>query len=74
MTLRRASAATFHGPRGKVVDEEGAGLKSKQTKEFSEQGKVKWNVYGEYARTSNLGAVAIYMVMLLGAQTAQVGE
>ncbi|KAF2490569.1 multidrug resistance-associated protein 1 [Lophium mytilinum] len=73
MTLRRASTATFHGPRGKLTDEEGAGLKSKQTKEFSEQGKVKWNVYGEYAKTSNLVAVAIYAVMLIGAQTAQIG-
>lgn len=74
LTLRRASTASFRGPRGKVTDEEaGDNLKSKQTKEFSEQGKVKWNVYAEYAKTSNLGAVAIYLVMLLGAQTAQIG-
>ena len=73
MTLRRASSISFHGPRGKVVDEEGAGIKSKQTKEFSEQGKVKWNVYGEYAKTSNLYAVAIYLACLLTVQTAQVG-
>lgn len=73
VTLRRASAASFRGPRGKVTDEEGAGLKSKQTKEFSEQGKVKWNVYGEYAKTSNLIAVMIYLLMLSGAQTTQIG-
>ena len=73
LTLRRASTASFKGPRGKMTDEEGNGTKSQQTKEFSEQGKVKWNVYGEYAKTSNLVAVAIYMIMLLGAQTAQVG-
>ena len=72
-TLRRASTISFKGPRGKVVDEEGAGIKSKQSKEFSEQGKVKWNVYGEYARTSNLIAVAIYLISLLAAQTAQIG-
>ncbi|ORY16179.1 multidrug resistance-associated protein 1 [Clohesyomyces aquaticus] len=72
-TLRRASTASFKGPRGKVLDEEGAGLKSKQTKEFSEQGKVKWAVYGEYAKTSNLVAVAIYLLLLVGAQTAQIG-
>ena len=72
-TLRRASTISFKGPRGKVVDEEGAGIKSKQSKEFSEQGKVKWNVYGEYARTSNLIAVAIYLISLLSAQTAQIG-
>ena len=74
VTLRRASAASFRGPRGKVTDEEGTGLKSKQTKEFSEQGKVKWNVYGEYAKTSNLIAVTIYLLMLFGAQTTQIGR
>jgi ATP-binding cassette, subfamily C (CFTR/MRP), member 1 len=73
-TLRRASSASFRGPRGKVVDEEGVGLKSRQTKEFSEQGKVKWSVYLEYAKTSNWIAVTIYMIMLIGAQTAQVGK
>jgi ATP-binding cassette, subfamily C (CFTR/MRP), member 1 len=71
-TLRRASTASFRGPRGKVNDEEG-GLKSKQTKEFSEQGKVKWSVYGEYAKTSNLVAVGIYLALLVGAQTASIG-
>ena len=72
--LRRASTASFKGPRGKAIDEEGGdGGKSKQNKEFSEQGKVKWNVYGEYAQTSNLIAVAIYAIVLIGAQTAQIG-
>ena len=73
ISLRRASTASFRGPRGKLTDEDGLGPKSKQTKEFSEQGKVKWNVYGEYARTSNLIAVTIYLVTLVAAQTAQVG-
>ncbi|KAH7122420.1 multidrug resistance-associated protein 1 [Dendryphion nanum] len=72
-TLRRASTASFKGPRGKLHDEEGGGLKSKQTKEFSEQGKVKWAVYGEYAKTSNLIAVGIYLTLLVGAQTASIG-
>lgn len=71
--LRRASTASFTRPRGKSNDEEGEGVKSKQTKEFSEQGKVKWNVYGEYAKTSNLVAVTIYVTVLVGAQTAQIG-
>ncbi|KAF2715200.1 multidrug resistance-associated protein 1 [Pleomassaria siparia CBS 279.74] len=71
-TLRRASTASFKGPRSKFVDEEG-GLKSKQTKEFSEQGKVKWGVYGEYAKTSNLVAVLIYLAFLIGAQTMSIG-
>ena len=77
MTLRRASTASFRGPRGKLTDEEtgptDGGMKTKQTKEFSEQGKVKWDVYGEYAKTSNLGAVGVYLLMLISAQTAQVG-
>jgi ATP-binding cassette subfamily C (CFTR/MRP) protein 1 len=90
-TLRRASAASFKGPRAKIRDEEEPTSKTKQAKEFSEQGKVKWNgkfsasplynevllidlVYAEYAKTSNLFAVAIYLVMLVGAQTAQIGK
>lgn len=40
-TLRRASAASFAGPRGKLRDEED-GHRSKN-KEHSEQGKVKWD-------------------------------
>lgn len=72
-TLRRASTASPHNMRGKLIDEEGDGnLKSKQTKETSEQGKVKWSVYGEYAKTSNIYAVAIYLTALLTAQTAAV--
>ena len=72
-TLRRASTASFRGPHRKVTDEEGNGVKSKQGNEFSEQGKVKWNVYLEYAKTSNLIAVCIYLTTLLAAQTAQIG-
>jgi ATP-binding cassette, subfamily C (CFTR/MRP), member 1 len=71
-SLRRASTASFHGPRGKLSDEEGVGIKSKQSKETSEQGKVKWSVYGEYAKASNLYAVGIYMIALIAAQTAQI--
>ncbi|KAL8951041.1 MAG: hypothetical protein Q9222_002955 [Ikaeria aurantiellina] len=70
-TLRRASTASFKGPQGKVMDEE-PGL-TKQSKEIGEQGKVKWDIYGEYAKTSNLFAVAIYLIVLVGAQTAQIG-
>lgn len=72
-TLRRASTASFKGPRGKLTDEGGEGAKSKQSPEFSEQGKVKWNVYLEYAKNSNLIAVLIYLVILISAQTAQIG-
>lgn len=74
-TLRRASTASFRGPRGKLSDEEGGpDSKTKQSKEFSEQGKVKWSVYLEYAKTSNFVAVVIYFITLIGAQTAGVGE
>jgi ATP-binding cassette subfamily C (CFTR/MRP) protein 1 len=72
-TLRRASTASFKGPRGKPLADEEGGIKSKQSKEFSEQGKVKWAVYGEYAKTSNLVAVIIYLALLVGAQTASIG-
>lgn len=74
LTLRRASTASFRGSRGKLPNEEDAALKTKQTKETSEQGKVRWSVYAEYAKMSNIFAVGIYLVTLLGAQTAQVGE
>ena len=73
-TLRRASTASFRGARGKLVDEESTPQpKSRQTKEFMEQGKVKWNVYAEYAKTGNLPVVFIYLVALVAAQTAQIG-
>ncbi|KAI1877877.1 uncharacterized protein JN550_000059 [Neoarthrinium moseri] len=71
-TLRRASAASFKGPRGKLSDEEDPSSKTRQAKEHSEQGKVKWDVYLEYAKTSNLFAVIIYLGTLIAAQTAQI--
>lgn len=42
--------------------------------EFSERGEVRWKVYGEYAKMSNLLAVAVYAIVLVGAQTAEIGE
>ncbi|KAH7159915.1 ABC transporter type 1, transmembrane domain-containing protein [Dactylonectria estremocensis] len=73
-TLRRASTATFQGPRGKLTDEEVAGSsKTKQAKEFVEQGKVKWSVYWEYAKENNIYAVGLYLLMLLAAQWAGIG-
>lgn len=70
-TLRRASTASFSGLRGKLSDEDAA--KSSQTKETTEQGKVKWSVYAEYAKTSNLVAVFLYLAMIVGAKTAETG-
>ncbi|XDG00923.1 hypothetical protein ABKA04_000538 [Annulohypoxylon sp. FPYF3050] len=72
-TLRRASAASFRGPRGKLNDEEEPSSKTRQAKEHLEQGKVKWDVYVEYAKTSNLVAVCVYLVALVAAQAAQIG-
>ena len=74
LTLRRASTVTFTGPHGKATDEDEPAVKSKQMEEKSEQGKVKWSVYAEYAKQSNIFAVCIYLVTLVCAQTAQVGE
>lgn len=74
ITLRRASLASFRGHRGKLLDKEVAVNKTKQGSEFSAQGKVKWNVYGEYAKASNLLAVAIYAMTLMGAQIAEIGK
>jgi ATP-binding cassette subfamily C (CFTR/MRP) protein 1 len=54
-TLRRASTASFKGSRGKLRDEE-AHPKTKQNKEFSEQGKVKWD--GMYTRLPVCRAMA----------------
>jgi len=71
VTLRRASTASWQGLRRKIGDEENV-LKTKQTQETSEQGKVKWSVYGEYAKDSNIVAVGFYLFALLAAQTAQV--
>jgi ATP-binding cassette, subfamily C (CFTR/MRP), member 1 len=71
-TLRRASAASFRGPRGKLGDEEDPSSKTRQAKEHLEQGKVKWDVYLEYAKTSDLAAVGIYLSTLVAAQSAQI--
>ncbi|KAL4784625.1 P-loop containing nucleoside triphosphate hydrolase protein [Aspergillus varians] len=71
VTLRRASTVSWQGPQRKLGDEENF-LKSKQTQETSQQGKVKWGVYGEYAKNSNLTAVGFYLFTLVGAQVAQV--
>ena len=46
-TLRRASTASFRGPRGKILDDEENG-KTTQSKEHLEQGKVKWHGTSEF--------------------------
>ena len=72
--LRRASTVSMKRPHGKLLDEENAIVRTKQLKEHSEQGKVKWSVYGEYAKASNLGAVAFYFVSLFISHTLVVAS
>lgn len=56
-TLRRASASSFKRIH---IDDEEQNKRTKMTKEHSEQGKVKWEVYKEYARACN--PVAVFFV------------
>jgi ATP-binding cassette, subfamily C (CFTR/MRP), member 1 len=70
-TLRRASDASLTKNR-KIVVADVAQKRTSQTKEFSEQGKVKWDVYKAYAKVANLPAVTVYAVALAAAQTAQI--
>ncbi|OLL26952.1 Metal resistance protein YCF1 [Neolecta irregularis DAH-3] len=56
-TLRRASDASFQKPHGKILDTEGK--ISQQIGEFSERGKVKWNVYFEYAKASSMWVASV---------------
>ena len=74
ITLRRASTASFRGPRGNAIDDETGEFRTRQNKEFSEQGKVKWDVYMEYARASNIVAVCLYLGALVGSQSLIVGS
>ena len=76
VSLRRASSASFHGPRGKLLDEETGGRRSDskpKSKEHVEQGKVRWDVYFEYAKAANLPAVAIYLMAMISAQILSFG-
>lgn len=74
-TLRRASTASFKGPRGKLTDEEvNSSSRTKQQKEFLEQGKVKWDVYKEYAKENSIVAVCFYFAVLVLAQGASIGS
>lgn len=74
VSLRRASAASLHRDRRKIVDEEAqAGRRTMTSAETSEKGKVKWTVYGEYAKACNLWGVLIYMIALVCSQALSVG-
>lgn len=60
-SLRRASAASFAHP---TADDE----REEENKEHAEQGKVKWDVYLEYAKASNFYGVIAYLVLLVLSQ------
>ena len=70
--LRRASLASISGPRRSKAPDEEARL-TRQRKEHMEQGKVKWDVYMEYARACTFLGIALHFVFVIGAQGAQVG-
>lgn len=61
-TLRRSSTASFRLPSFNVDSDE---RKSKHNKENMEQGKVKWSVYMEYAKASNIRYVFLFMSFLV---------
>jgi ATP-binding cassette, subfamily C (CFTR/MRP), member 1 len=71
-TIRRASIASVHRRRtpNKTTDEERL---TAQKKEHMEQGKVKWDVYMEYARACSFIGIAFHFLFVIGAQSAQVG-
>ena len=71
---RRASMASFHRGRlpVKAIDEERERLTG-QKKEHVEQGKVKWDVYKEYARACSISGIIFHFLFVIGSQAAQVG-
>jgi ATP-binding cassette subfamily C (CFTR/MRP) protein 1 len=82
-SLRRASISSFSSKFKKQSDgmksgdEEMALLpakKSRQNKETGQKGKVKWNVYLEYARACNLPAIIVWLCCVLAVQSLQVSS
>ncbi|KAF2435180.1 putative ABC metal ion transporter [Tothia fuscella] len=75
-SLPRASLSSIRRVRRGKGDEEMAMLPvpvSRQTKEISQKGKVKWNVYGAYAKACNFPAVCIWLFTVAAVQSLQVG-
>uniref|UniRef100_A0A060TAR9 ARAD1D22132p n=1 Tax=Blastobotrys adeninivorans TaxID=409370 RepID=A0A060TAR9_BLAAD len=68
--LRRASTASYTKPT--VMDDEQR-QKMDKFKEHSEQGQVKWNVYKEYARASNIYGVFVFLAALVISMALSVG-
>jgi ATP-binding cassette, subfamily C (CFTR/MRP), member 1 len=70
-TLRRASITSFHRGRGKGDEERGR--LTEQKEEHMEQGRVQWDVYVQYAKACSYIGIAAHLLLIVGAQTAQVG-
>jgi ATP-binding cassette subfamily C (CFTR/MRP) protein 1 len=70
-SLRRDSSSSFG--RGQKGDEETALAPiSRQTKEISAKGKVKWSIYTAYARACDIRAVCLWIFIVLLVQSLQV--
>ncbi|KAJ2894451.1 hypothetical protein MKZ38_007530 [Zalerion maritima] len=70
----KATQTGSPSPRKKLLDAERAVTRQTQpSKELSRQGGVAWDVYGNYAKAGNLSSLAMYGIVLLGAQTAEFG-
>ncbi|KAK9322975.1 P-loop containing nucleoside triphosphate hydrolase protein [Lipomyces orientalis] len=68
--LRRASTASFKKPT--LIDDI-PNRRSKQVKEHSEKGQVKFGVYKEYIKAANLSVVVIFIFLMIGSNSMSVG-
>jgi ATP-binding cassette subfamily C (CFTR/MRP) protein 1 len=70
-SLRRESSSSF--TNGQKGDEETALVPiSRQTKEISAKGKVKWSIYTAYAKACDIRAVSIWIFTIILVQALQV--
>jgi hypothetical protein len=60
--------------RRRILDVEATVKMPGAHKELTQQGTVKWKVYGDFAKASNLFGVALYIIALIGAQIVEIGE
>ncbi|KAK9234707.1 P-loop containing nucleoside triphosphate hydrolase protein [Lipomyces kononenkoae] len=68
--LRRASTASFKKPA--LIDDV-PNRRSKQAKEHSEKGQVKFSVYKEYIKAANLTVVIIFILLMIASNSMSVG-
>ncbi|EDK40781.2 hypothetical protein PGUG_04879 [Meyerozyma guilliermondii ATCC 6260] len=61
-SLRRASDASFAADEARVIAETEQSDDAKARREHLEQGKVKWDVYLEYAKACNPSSVVLFLV------------